>query len=222
MEAARISSPGTVCFTSEDGRWKSDENRWKIVHRLSVKDRTTGSTIQGNGLCFITESANSLIGVMCPAFSVPAAGQKYNCRLVAEGGSKREVFKCKLGRCTKTKAKLVLRDNAIPVFKKKCPVPYASVTDLDKEIDQLVAEGVIPAVDHSEWVAPVVVVRKKNGNIRLCADISTGLNDALQLHQHPVPTAEEVFTKLNGGQLFTQIDFTEAYLQVEVGGDADD
>ncbi|KHJ87675.1 hypothetical protein OESDEN_12545 [Oesophagostomum dentatum] len=40
---------------------------------FSVKDRTTGSTIQGNGLCFITESANSLIGVVCPASIVPAA-----------------------------------------------------------------------------------------------------------------------------------------------------
>ncbi|KHJ76150.1 hypothetical protein OESDEN_24231, partial [Oesophagostomum dentatum] len=102
------------------------------------------------------------------------------------------------------------------VFKKKRPVPYASVPDQDKEIDRLVAEGVISAVDHSEWAAPIVVVRKKNGKIRLCADFSTGLNDALQLHQHPLTTAEEVFTKLNGGQLFTQIDFAEAYLQVEI------
>ncbi|KAK6763535.1 hypothetical protein RB195_024019 [Necator americanus] len=72
------------------------------------------------------------------------------------------------------------------------------------------------SVEHSEWATPIVVVKKKSGQIRLCGDFSTGLNDALQLHQHPLPTAEDVFTKLNGRQLFTQIDFTEAYLQVEV------
>ncbi|KHJ76848.1 hypothetical protein OESDEN_23532 [Oesophagostomum dentatum] len=203
-----------------DGRFSTD---------FSVKDRMTGSTIQGNGLCYVTESANLLGLEWC--IQLPAYQQlkeQYHCRLVAEGESKRaefvadlkkqfaEVFKCELGRCTKTKAKLILKDNAIPVFKKKRPVPYASVPYLDKEIDRLVAEGVISAVDHSEWAAPIVMVRKKNGKIRLCANFSTGLNDALQLPQHPLPTAEEVFTKLNGGQLFTQIDFAEAYLQVEV------
>ncbi|KHJ91644.1 reverse transcriptase [Oesophagostomum dentatum] len=106
-------------------------------------------------------------------------------------------------------------------FKKKRPVSYASVPDLDKEIDRLVAEGVTSAVDHSDWAAPIVAVRK-NGKIRLCADFSTGLNDALQLHQHPLPTAEKVFTKLNGGQVFTQIDFAEAYLQVEVEKESKD
>ncbi|KAL6731117.1 hypothetical protein Aduo_002022 [Ancylostoma duodenale] len=70
--------------------------------------------------------------------------------------------------------------------------------------------------------APIVVVKKKNGQIRLCADFSTGLNDALQLHQHPLPSAEDVFTKLNEGQLFTQIDFAEAYLQVEVGEESEE
>ncbi|KIH69494.1 hypothetical protein ANCDUO_00151 [Ancylostoma duodenale] len=75
----------------------------------------------------------------------------------------------------------------------------------------------ISPVKHSEWATPtIVVVKKKNGQIRLCADFSTGLNNALHLHQYPLPTTEDVFTKLNGGQLFTQIEFAEAYLQVEV------
>ena len=203
-----------------DGRFTTD---------FSIKDRTTGETIQGQGLCYVTESTN-LLGlewcIQLPAYK--ELKEKYHCRMVAQEGWKRaefvadlkkqfaEVFKSELGRCTKTKAKLLLKDNAVPVFKKKRPVPYASVPDLDEEIDRLVAEGVISPVDHSEWAAPIVAVKKKNGRIRLCADFSTGLNDALQLHQHPLPTAEDVFTKLNGGQLFTQIDFAEAYLQVEV------
>ncbi|KAK6761919.1 hypothetical protein RB195_022856 [Necator americanus] len=109
-----------------------------------------------------------------------------------------------------------ITDNAVPVFKEKRPVPYASMPDLDAEIDRLVAEQVISPVEHSEWATPMVVVKKKSGQIRLCGDFSTGLNDALQLHQHPLPTAKDVFTKLNGGRLVTQIDFAEAYLQVEV------
>ncbi|PIO74864.1 integrase core domain protein [Teladorsagia circumcincta] len=128
-----------------------------------------------------------------------------------------DVFKPELGCCTKAKATLYLKPDAYPVFIKKRPVPYASVPLLDAEIDRLVAQNVISAVDHSQWAAPIVVVRKANGSIRLCADFSTGLNDALQLHRHPLPTAEDVFTKLNGGTVFSQIDFADAYLQVEKG-----
>ncbi|KHJ88656.1 reverse transcriptase, partial [Oesophagostomum dentatum] len=184
-----------------DGRFSTD---------FSVKDRITGGTIQGKGLCYVTESTN-LLGlewcIQLPAYK--ELKEKYHCRMVAQGESQShhglEEAVCRS-----------LQDNAVPVFKKKRPVPYASVPDLDEEIDRLVAEGVISPADHSEWAAPIVVVKKKNGKIRLCADFSTGLNDTLQLHQHPLSTAEDVFTKLNGGQLFTQIDFTEAYLQVEV------
>ncbi|KAK6735150.1 hypothetical protein RB195_018375 [Necator americanus] len=211
----------------------ADGSPMKIDGRFStdffVRDRTTGKNILGNGTCYVTEGTN-LIGlewcIQLPAYK--ELKDKYHCRMVTKEEANREkiiadlkkqyakVFKCGLGRCVKTKAKLLLKDNAVPVFKKKRPVLYASVPDLDAEVDRLVAEQVISPVEHSEWVTPIVVVKKKNGQIRLCGDFSTGLNDALQLYQHPLPTAEDVFTKLNGGQLFTQIDFAEAYLQVEV------
>ncbi|EYC38278.1 hypothetical protein Y032_0727g1871 [Ancylostoma ceylanicum] len=203
-----------------DGRFSAD---------FSVTDRATGESIQGNGTCYVTESTNVLGLQWCiQLLAYKELKDKYHCRLVTQEGTNRaetvadlkkqyaEVFKCGLGRCTKTKAKLLLKNNAVPDFKKKRPVPYASVPHLDAEIDRLVAEEVISPIEHSEWAAPILVVKKKNGQIRLCADFSTGLNDPLQLHQHPLPTAEDVFAKLNGGQFFTQIDFAEAYLQVEV------
>ncbi|KIH66176.1 reverse transcriptase [Ancylostoma duodenale] len=127
-----------------------------------------------------------------------------------------DVFSPGLGRCTKTKAKLVLKPDATPIYRQRRPVPFASQSAVNAEIDRLLKEGVLSAVDHSNWAAPIVVVKKSNGTTRTCADFSTGLNDALMMHQHPLPTAEEVFTKLNGGQLFSQIDLADAYLQVEV------
>ncbi|VDL66057.1 unnamed protein product [Nippostrongylus brasiliensis] len=127
-----------------------------------------------------------------------------------------DVFETGLGRCTKVKAKLQLKPDAHPVFIKKRPVPHAYVANLDAEIDRLLKEGVLFPVDYSAWAAPIVVVKKRNGSLRLCADFSTGLNEALMLHQHPLPTPDDIFLKLNGGTTFTQIDFADAYLQIEL------
>ncbi|KHJ97663.1 hypothetical protein OESDEN_02354 [Oesophagostomum dentatum] len=75
----------------------------------------------------------------------------------------------------------------------------------------------------SEWCIqlPVYQQLKEQYHCRLVAEGESKRAEFVAdlkkaLHQHPLPTAEEVFTKLNGGQLFTQIDFAEAYLQVEV------
>ncbi|PIO72335.1 zinc knuckle [Teladorsagia circumcincta] len=126
------------------------------------------------------------------------------------------VFAPGLGCCTKSKAFLKLKPDATPVFRKARPVPYAVQPRITQELDRLVTANVLTPVEHSEWAAPVVVVQKKNGTIRLCADFSTGLNDALEQHQHPLPTPDDIFTKLNGGRYFSQLDLAEAYLQMEV------
>uniref|UniRef100_A0A7I4Y3G9 Reverse transcriptase domain-containing protein n=1 Tax=Haemonchus contortus TaxID=6289 RepID=A0A7I4Y3G9_HAECO len=68
--------------------------------------------------------------------------------------------------------------------------------------------------------APLIVVKKSNGSIRLCADNSTGLNDSHSLHQHPLPATERISTKLNGSQLFSQIDPADAYPQNQVDEDS--
>lgn len=44
----------------------------------------------------------------------------------------------------------------------------------------------------------------------------TGLNDALEQHQHPLPTPDDIFAKLNGGRYFTQLDLSETYLRLEL------
>ena len=59
-------------------------------------------------------------------------------------------------------------------------------------------------------------VRKKSNQIRVFADFSTRLNQALKDHHCPFPSAEEIFDKLNGGKIFWKIDLSDAYLQIEV------
>ncbi|XP_053690985.1 uncharacterized protein K02A2.6-like [Sabethes cyaneus] len=127
-----------------------------------------------------------------------------------------EVFSTTLRKCSKATVKLELKPGQKPVFRPKCQVAYATYRAVDDELDRLERMKIITPVDYSEWAAPIVVVRKANGNIRICGDYSTGLNDALQPHQYPLPLPQDIFVKLANCKLFSIIDMSESYLQVGV------
>ncbi|KAF8564238.1 hypothetical protein P879_11853 [Paragonimus westermani] len=54
----------------------------------------------------------------------------------------------------------------------------------------------------------------------MCADFYTGLNDALEDHQYPLPIPEDSFARLKGGRCFAKLDLAEAFREVEVDEDS--
>ena len=127
----------------------------------------------------------------------------------------RELFQDSLGCCT-VKAHLHVKPDAIPKFCKARSLPFAYRQAVETDLDRLVTEGVLEPISVSKWAAPIVVVPKPNGNVRLCADLSTGVNQSLDIDQYPLPKPNDLFVALNGGVWFSKIDFSEAYLQVEI------
>lgn len=150
-----------------------------------------------------------------------STNKKYNVQFgKSQKGTQTTISPCffsgGLGKCSKFKANFRVKDGARPVFKKKLNVPFAALEQINKELDRLEQAGILSKTDFSEWAAPTVYVKKKSNQIRVCADFSTGLNDALQDHHYPLPSPEEIFNKLNGGKIFSKIDLSDAYLQIEV------
>lgn len=127
-----------------------------------------------------------------------------------------DIFSETLGFCTKTTAKLTLLPGAAAVFRPKRPVPYGVMSLVEDELQRLQDLQVITPVDCSEWAAPIVVVRKPNGTVRICGDYSTGLNEAIEPNLYPIPTTEELYGKLVRGKVFATIDLSDAYLQIGV------
>lgn len=125
----------------------------------------------------------------------------------------RDVFRDELGCCT-VQAHLHVKSDAVPKFCKARSLPFAYRQAVESELDRLVLQGVLEPISISQWAAPIVVVPKPNGKVRLCADLSTGVNQALDIDQYPLPKPNELFVALNGGVLFSKIDFSDAYLQV--------
>ena len=80
--------------------------------------------------------------------------------------------------------------------------------------------GILSKTEYNQWAASVVYVKKKSGEIRVCADFSTCLNATLEDFHYPLPSPEEVFTKLNGSSFFSKINLSNAYLQIPVNNDS--
>ncbi|XP_055632615.1 uncharacterized protein K02A2.6-like [Toxorhynchites rutilus septentrionalis] len=128
-----------------------------------------------------------------------------------------EVFQSTLGRCTKAKVKLYLKPDVRPVYCPKRPVAYAALPKVDAELQRLQDKEIISPVKFSDWATSIVVVRKSdNVSVRICGDYSTRLNNALESDAHPLPHPDDVFADLAGCRYFSQLDLSDAYLQVEV------
>ena len=52
---------------------------------------------------------------------------------------------------------------------------------VNQELDRLEANGILKRVDFSQWAAPIVVVPKKDGGLRLCGDYKLTVNPTLDI-----------------------------------------
>ena len=124
------------------------------------------------------------------------------------------IFQPGLGTVEGKKATLHLKDNAVPIYHKARPVPYALRPAADEELQRMQDEGIIVPVDFSEWATPLVCIPKGDGKVRLCGDYKVTVNQAIHTDEYPMATPEEVFSKMAGGDKFTKIDLKCAYQQM--------
>ncbi len=67
----------------------------------------------------------------------------------------------------------------------------------------------------SPFSSPIVVVKKKNGDIRLCVDYRK-LNLQTIRDAYALPNLEESFSALSGSQWFSVMDLKSGYYQIEM------
>ena len=67
----------------------------------------------------------------------------------------------------------------------------------------------------SPWGAPVLLVKKKDGTLRLCVDYQK-LNRVTVKNKYPLPRIEDLFDQLNGVCYFSKIDLRSGYHQLRV------
>lgn len=129
------------------------------------------------------------------------------------------VFEKSMGRIEGVQARIRLQPNAEPIFVKARKLPFALREAVEKELDDLERNGIVQKVDSARWATPIVPVKKQGNKVRLCGDYKITVNPRIVIEEYPLPTIEELFASMAGGEKFTKIDLTKAYLQLEVHED---
>ena len=127
-----------------------------------------------------------------------------------------QLFEEGLGPLQGTKAKIHVDPTATPIFHKARPVPYALREKIEQYLERLERAGTIEPIQYSEWATPIVPVMKSDGTVRVCGDYKLTVNKVSKLDGYPIPKLDDLYTKLVGGQTFTELDLSHAYEQMLV------
>ena len=105
---------------------------------------------------------------------------------------------------------LPTEDN-IPVQRNYNNIPRPLIEEVKKHIEDLLNRQWI-SKSKSAWSSPLVLVRKKDGKLRLCCDFRK-LNSKTIPDKHPLPKVQSSLDSLGGNSYFTVLDQTRAYYQ---------
>ncbi|XP_048134087.1 uncharacterized protein LOC125314874 [Rhodamnia argentea] len=97
-------------------------------------------------------------------------------------------------------------------------VPYRMALSEPKELkvqlQELLDKGFVrPSA--SQWGAPVLFLRKKDGSLRLCIDYAC-LNRVTIKNKYPLPRIDDLFDQLQGASVFSKIDLRTGYHQLRI------
>ncbi|XP_050908927.1 uncharacterized protein LOC127122669 [Lathyrus oleraceus] len=89
--------------------------------------------------------------------------------------------------------------------------------ELKKQLEELLEKKFVrPSV--SPWGAPVLLVKKKDGSMRLCVDYRQ-LNKVTIKNRYPLPRIDDLMDQLVGACMFSKIDLRSGYHQIRVKPD---
>ena len=117
-------------------------------------------------------------------------------------------------RCIEHKIRVV---DDTPFRIRQYPLPVHATDAVDTEVDNMLASGIIKR-SSSPYASPITVVMKKDNTIRLCIDFRK-LNSITVFDAEPIPTLEELLSRLKGAKYFTKCDLTKGYWQIPLSED---
>ena len=124
------------------------------------------------------------------------------------------LFDGKLGKAKNVIASLLVKPGAKPIYQKPATVPFALKSGIGDKIEEFEKLGVYEKTKNSSWGTPIVPVFNKNNKLRLCGNYKITINKHLVDDKYPIPTIDDIFSKLNGGKYFCKLDIQNAYMHI--------
>ena len=104
-----------------------------------------------------------------------------------------------------------LEPGSRPVFRPPYRLSPAEQAGVVRTVQELLAKGFRPSM--SPFGAPVLIVAKKDGTLRMCVDYR-GLNKVTVHEKYPLPRIDEMLDRLQGVKVFSSLDLASGYHQL--------
>ncbi|XP_055916267.1 uncharacterized protein LOC129949066 [Eupeodes corollae] len=118
--------------------------------------------------------------------------------------------------CLKEKCHFKVKCDVTPVVDSPRKIPFALMSDFKKELERLENLNVITEVkEPTTWVNSIVLVKKPNGNLRLCLD-PRNLNKAILRPHFQFPNVEDIKAQLSGSKYFSVLDANSGFWMIQL------
>jgi hypothetical protein len=107
-----------------------------------------------------------------------------------------------------------LKEESKPFRQKLRQINPMLLPIMEKEVKKLLDAQIIVPLRYSEWVANLVPVRKKSGEIRLCVDFRN-LNRSSKKDNYPLPKMEHILQRVTGASRISMIDGFSATIRYQ-------
>lgn len=122
-------------------------------------------------------------------------------------------YKPEKTKTTDIKMKIILKSEEA-IYQRPRRLSEPEKAEVNKQIEEWLREGIIKE-SSSDFASPIVLVRKKDGSVRICCDYRK-LNVNIVKDRFPLPLIEDVMDKLEGARIFTTIDLRNGFFHVDV------
>lgn len=122
--------------------------------------------------------------------------------------------KCK---STNIEMKIVVK-NESPIYQSPRRLAAPEKLIVEKQLQEWLTEGIIRP-SSSEYVSPIVLVAKKDGQTRICCDYRK-INKIIVKDRFPLPLIEDVLDRLQGAKYFSTIDLRNGFFHVPIAEDS--
>ncbi|KAG1484772.1 hypothetical protein G6F47_013503 [Rhizopus delemar] len=117
-----------------------------------------------------------------------------------------------MGHTNLIQHKIILEKDTMPIRHRPYRLSPIEADYLQKELDKYCKLGII-SPSNSPWAAPVILVKKKNGDYRMVIDYRK-LNTVTKKDSYPLPRIDDLLDTLGKAKIFSALDMRAGFHQV--------